>query len=83
MEEEPKDFIGFMKNKIAGKDPCGIINMDQTTIIASFQSIKMLETKGLRTIHVHESTTDTKRITLAATVDVSRKMLSPLLTLQT
>jgi hypothetical protein len=35
-DEESKHFIAFMKDKVAGKDPCDIINMDQTPIPYSF-----------------------------------------------
>jgi hypothetical protein len=49
-EEESNHFIKFMRTKIAGKDPCNIINMDQTPIPFYFHSNKMLETKGTRSI---------------------------------
>jgi hypothetical protein len=68
-----------MKNKIVGKDPCDIIKMNQILIPFSIHSSKMLETKGLMTIHIRASTKDTKWVTLAATVVASRKMLPPLL----
>jgi hypothetical protein len=38
-----------------------------------------LEVKGARTVHSRASTTETKRVTLAATVTASGKMLSPFL----
>jgi hypothetical protein len=66
-----------MKNKISGKDPSHIINMDQTSIPYSFHSNKTLKLKGSKTIHIHVSTTDTKRVTLAVTFDGSSKMLPP------
>lgn len=78
-EEESKHFIEFMKAKLAGKDPCDVINMDQTPIPYSFHSNKTLENKGARTIHVRASTTDTKRVTLAVTIEASGRMLPPLL----
>ena len=78
-EQESKHFIEFMKAKLAGKDPCDIINMDQTPIPYSFHSNKTLENKGARTVHVRASTTDTKRVTLAVTVEASGRMLPPLL----
>ena len=78
-EEESRHFIQFMKDKVSGKDPCDIINMDQSPIPYSFHSDKTLETKGTRTIHLRASTLDTKRVTFAVTVDTSRKMLPPML----
>ncbi len=78
-EEESKHFIAFIKAKIADKDPCDVLNMDQTPIPFSFHSNKTLENKGARTIHVRASTTDTKRVTLAVCLEASGRMLSPLL----
>ena len=53
--------------------------MDHMPIPFSFHSTKTLEKKGTRTIHVHASTSDTKRVTLAATVDANGRMLPPML----
>jgi hypothetical protein len=50
----------MMKDKMSGKDPSHIINMDQTPIPYSVHTNKTLELKGLNTIHVHASTMDTK-----------------------
>ena len=68
-----------MKAKLVGKDPCDIINMDQTPIPYSFHSNKMLKNKGARTIHVRALTTDTKRVTFAVAIEASGCMLPPLL----
>ena len=68
-----------MKDKIAGKDPCYIINMDQSHIPYSFHSSKMLETKGMRMIHICASAADTKQVTHAVTLDANRKMLPSML----
>ncbi len=81
-EEELKHFINFMRAKLAGRDPRDIINMDQTPILYSFHSIKMLKNKDTRSIHVHASTTDTKCITLAVALDGSRSMLPHMLILK-
>jgi hypothetical protein len=77
--EESCHFIEMMKYKVADKDPALIINMDQMPIPFSFHSAKTLEKKGTKTIHVRASTSDTKRVTLAATVDASGRMLPPML----
>jgi hypothetical protein len=79
MKVESQDFIAFSKAKIAGKDPCNVINMDQTPIPFLFHSNKTLEIKGAWTIHVRASTTDTKRVTLAVCLEASGRMLPPLL----
>lgn len=60
MEEELKNFIDFMKVKVTGKDPCEIINTDQSAIHYSFHPSKPLKNRGTRMIHVHMSTTNTK-----------------------
>jgi hypothetical protein len=60
-------------------DPDDIVNMDQTPIPYSYHSNRTLEKKGVKTIHVRSSTTDTKRATLAATVTASGKLLKPML----
>ncbi len=68
-----------MKEKMSDIDPLNIINMDQTPIPYSYHSSKTLEKKGSKTIHVRASTTDTKRVTLAVTVDGGGNMLPPML----
>ena len=78
-QEESTHFIEFMRTKIAGKDPCDIINMDQTPIPYSFHLNKTLENKGTRSIHVRASTSDRERVTLAVTLDASGSMLPPML----
>ena len=72
-------FIEFTKAKLVGKDPCDIINIDQTPIPYTFYPNKKLESKGARTIHVRTLTTDTKQVTLAVTIEASGHMLPPLL----
>ena len=77
--EESKHFIAMMKEKVLSIDPDHILNMDQTPIPFSYHSKKTLHSKGSKTIHVRASTSDTKRVTLAATVTGSGKMLPPML----
>ena len=45
-EEELKHFLEFMMIKVSWKDPCNIINMDQSTIPYSFHLRKLLENKS-------------------------------------
>jgi hypothetical protein len=76
---EAKDFIAMVKQKLEGRNCDDILNMDQTPIPFSYHSNKTLDVKGTKTIHARASTTDTKRVTLAATVTASGKMLPPFL----
>jgi hypothetical protein len=78
-EVESRHFIEFIKDKVISKDLADIINMDQTPIPFSFHAGRTLEMKVSRTIHIHTSTADTKRVTLAVTVDASGKILPPFL----
>jgi hypothetical protein len=76
---DAKDFIAMVKQKLEGRNLEDILNMDQTPIPFSYHSTKTLEVKGTKTIHARAPTTDTKRVTLAATVTASGKMLPPFL----
>ena len=76
-EDDSKDFIAMMKKRTTNRNKDDILNMDQTPIVYSFHAKKTLEVKGSKTIQVHASTTDTKRVTVAATVTASGKMLPP------
>ena len=78
-EDDAKDFIAMMKTKVQGRNQDDILNMDQTPIPYSYHASKTLDVKGKKTIHARASTTDTKRVTLAATVTASGKMLPPFL----
>ncbi len=78
-KEESRHFIEMMRDKVADKDPALILNMDQTPIPFSFHATKTLEKKGTKTIHICSSTSDTKRVTLAVTIDASGGMLPPML----
>ena len=78
-EADARDFIAMMKEKMAGRNPNDVLNMDQTPIPFSYHSNKTLNIKGAKTVHVSASTTDTKHVTLAATVTAGGKMLRPFL----
>ena len=79
MAADAKDFIAMVKQKLEGRNHNDILNMDQTPIPFSYHSNKTLNVKGARTVHTRVSTSDMKRITLAATVNASGKMLQPFL----
>ena len=72
-EDDAKDFIAMMKTKVQGRNQDDILNMDQTPIPYSYHASKTLDVNGKKTIHARASTTDTKRVTLAATVTASGK----------
>ena len=78
-KDESVDFIALMKEKVAGVNPEDILNMDQTPIPYSFHTTRTLEKKGSKTVNVRASTTDTKRVTLAVSVEASGRMLPPML----
>ena len=65
----------MMQERTVDRNRDDILNMDQTPITYSYHSNKTLDTRGSRTVHIHASTTDTKRVTVAETVIVSGKML--------
>ena len=67
----------MMQERAVDRNRDDILNMDQTPIVYSYHSNKTLDIRGSRTVHVRASTTDTKRVTVAATVTVSGKMLPP------
>ena len=54
-----------------------ILIMEQTPISYSYHTSKMLDVKGVKTIHARASTMDTKHVTLTATVRARGKMLPP------
>ena len=70
-EDSSRDFIAMMRERTIDRNRDDILNMDQTPISYSYHSNKTLDTRGARTIHVRASTTDTKRVTVAATVTAS------------
>ena len=53
--------------------------MDQTPVPYSFPSNRTLDKKGLKTINMQTSTSDTNLAMLAATVTASGKLLTPFL----
>jgi hypothetical protein len=56
-----------------------ILNMDQTHVPFTFNAKRTLESKKQCTIHIHKSTSNSKRVTCAMTVSASRCVLTPLL----
>ena len=68
-------FLAVMKSKLEGRNLDNVLNMDQMPIPFIYNSNMMLEFKGAWTVHSWALTTEMKRVTLAATVSASGKML--------
>ena len=79
VEEIATDFICVTHEKLqmSCRDKAYIINMDQTPVPFSYDQ-KTIEVVGQRTIHIKQSTSDTKRATCALTVTASGRMITPL-----
>ena len=69
----------MMKVKVQEQNYDDVLNMDQTQIPHSNHASKILVVKGKKTAHARASTTDTKCVTLAATITSKQKMLAPFL----
>ena len=67
----------FMRCKVSSMNPDHVINMDQTPFPFTFHLNCTWDTKGLWTVHVRSSTSDTKRMTLAVPVTMSGNLLPP------
>ena len=78
---EALDFIEYICPIVGAKHihQDYIYNMDQTPLPFTYNRKKTLAKKGTRLVHARSSTKDTKRATLALTITVSGKRLTPLL----
>lgn len=76
-ENDAKDVITMTKDCLAAWNKGNILNLDQMPIAYSFHPSKTFESKGMKTIKVHASNTDTKHVMAAATITASGKMLPP------
>ena len=74
------DFMQHICPKVSEQnlDPKFDINIDQTSIFFNFHSKKMLEWKGMKSVKIHTSTNDTKRVTLALSVCADSSKLPPI-----
>jgi hypothetical protein len=74
VEAETKDYMRLICPFIIGphRDRGFIINMDQTPVYFAMSSKRTLELVGKRTINVHTSTNDNKRVTVAVTITANR-----------
>lgn len=75
------DYILTVREKVAARNRHQdyIINMDQTPVPFTFNEKRTLELVGKRTVHIRKSTSDTKRVTFAATITASGLSLTPYL----
>ena len=78
-EAASREFMEFMRQKVQNMNPDHVLNMDQTPIPFTFHANRTWSEKGMRTIHIRASTSDTKRAMLAATVTMSGDLLPPFL----
>ena len=74
-EADTKDFMAMTRDKVDGRNPDDIIDMDQILIAFSHHSNKMLDVKGTKTIHTRMSMSGMKLVTLVATVTTRWNML--------
>jgi hypothetical protein len=67
---EALDYMNLMRPLLVGPhcDWRFILNMDKTSVYFCMTRKKTLEVSGVKTIHIHTSTNDTKRVTVAVTI---------------
>jgi hypothetical protein len=70
VQEEATDYMCLIHPFLIGnhRDPCFILNMDQTPVYFSMNAKRTLELIGKKTIHIRTSTNDTKWVTVAVTI---------------
>jgi hypothetical protein len=61
------------------RDPNFIWNMDQTPVYFSYHRSKTLAQRGIKTVHVRKSTSDTRRATCALLCTAAGEFLRPML----
>ena len=79
MEQVACDFMELMQQKVSNMNSDHVLNMDQMPIPFLYHNKCMWDKKGVKTVHMQSSTSETKRATLAATVTMSGEVLPPLL----
>lgn len=78
-EVDEEDFIAMMKVKLEGRNYDNMLKRDPMPIPYSYHSNKIPDIEGAKIIQARSSTSNTKYVTLAATVSMSEKMLTPFL----
>lgn len=69
------EFMELKRQKVANMNPVHVVNMDQMPIPFTFQNSCISSVKGPKTAHMQLSTSDTKRMTLVATVIMNAEVL--------
>ena len=69
----------FMRCKVEIVNLYHVLNMDEAPIPFAFHAKHTWETKGMQSVHVHISTSETKRATPTATVPMSGELILPFL----
>jgi len=79
--EEASAFMARARPSLRGphRDPRWIWNMDQTPVYFSYHRSKTLAKRGIKTVHVRKSTSDTRRATCALTCTAAGEFLRPML----
>ena len=79
--EEATAFMERVRPILRGphRDPNFIWNMDQTPVYFSYHRSKTLAKRGIKTVHVRKSTSDTRRATCALTCTAAGEFLRPML----
>ena len=79
--EEASAFMARARPSLRGphRDPHFIWNMDQTPVYFSYHRSRTLAERGIRTVHVRKSTSDTRRATCALTCTAAGDFLRPML----
>ncbi len=80
--EEASAFMARARPSLRGphRDPRWIWNMDQTPVYFSYHRSKTLAKRGIKTVHVRKSTSDTRRATCALTCTANDHILRKHLT---
>ena len=80
MTANAKDFVSIMHPFLHGptRDPCYILNMDQTPVFFSMHDTYTLNERGACTVNICTSKNDSARITVAIMITASGHSLRPM-----
>ena len=77
VEAEAIEFLEYIRPRLidGSRDPDFIMNMDQTPVYHAMNARCTIERVGARTVNMRTSTGDSKRVTVAAAITASGKIL--------
>ena len=77
VEAEALEFLEYIRPRLedGSRDPDYIVNMDQTPVYHAMNVRTTVEHVGTKTVNMRTSTADSKRVTVAATITASGKIL--------